>query len=175
MIKEFTPETIKSIKDLWNADFASAGSAAMRSIDSYIDHLESDNSIRINDFFINDLIGFLSWKYDQVILKDISVFNSLCQLDQCIKVTELLGKIDLEYVEFENFPNYGLAFIGSKGCFRIDVGTLPNSLIETIKTKANNAYIVFNTYHKFQVNIKKSEFSESENFISFETNILHIK
>lgn len=175
MIKEFTPESIKSLKDLWKADFASAGSAAMKLIDSYVDHLESHNSIRINDLVIKDLIGFLTWKYDRSILQDISVFNSLYQLDRCKKVTELLGKIDLEYVEFENFPNNGLAFIGSKGCFRVEIGTIPNSLIESLKTKANNASIIFQTYHRFQVNIKKLEFSETENFISFETDSLKIK
>ena len=113
MIKEFTPGTIKSLKDLWKTDFASAGIAAMKLIDSYVDHLESHNSIRINDLVIKDLIAFLTWKYDQLILQDISVFNSLCQLDRCEKIIELLKKIDLEYVEFENFPNNGLAFIGS--------------------------------------------------------------
>ena len=175
MIKEFTTDIIKSLESLWKADFGSAGIAAMKLIDSYVEHLESQNSIRINDFVIQNLIGFLTWKYDQAILKDISVFNSLSQLDRCKKTTELLEKIDLEYIEFENFPNNGIAFIGSKGCFRIDIGIIPNSLIETIKSKANSASISFKTYHKFQVKIKNTEFSKSENYISFETNSLKIK
>jgi len=164
-----TKEDIKGIEELSTQNFASAGTAAWKILDGYVDEVTNgrDLIIQPENLKINNLLDFLTWKSGQPGISDISILHNKNLVETVNIVNTLASDKRITNVAVEN-DGRKLMYYSKTNYFTLDIGQIiRGKKIPDNKYHIKYVQISFVTYYEYGIsmlieNVKTNELMDIE-------------